>query len=328
MIMIYRDLGRTGLRVSRLCFGALTVGPLQARLTPEEGGRVIRTALEAGVNFIDTAEIYGTYEHIRRACAGFSGEVIIASKSYAYTWEGMRASVEKALRTLGTDHLGVFLLHEQESSETLRGHRPALEYLLEAKAKGLIRAVGVSTHFIRVVRAAALMPEIDVIHPLLNLRGVGIRDGTAAQMLEAIREAHRAGKGIYAMKPLGGGMIRHGVREAFRFLLQEEAIDSIAVGMRSVPEVRLNTWYFEHLEGSENPGDAGEVTVEALEAEVAGIPRRLLIEDHCAGCGQCVLHCPQEALSLREGRAVVDPAKCILCGYCGAFCPEVALKIV
>jgi aryl-alcohol dehydrogenase-like predicted oxidoreductase len=69
--MIYTELGRTGLSVSRLCFGALTVGPLQSNLPLNEGAAVIRYALEQGVNFIDTAKLYGTYPYIREALRGW-----------------------------------------------------------------------------------------------------------------------------------------------------------------------------------------------------------------------------------------------------------------
>ena len=65
--MEYVELGKTGLKVSRLCFGALVIGPLQKNMPVEDGAAVIRAALERGVTFIDTAELYGTYGHIREA---------------------------------------------------------------------------------------------------------------------------------------------------------------------------------------------------------------------------------------------------------------------
>ncbi|HBC91540.1 MAG TPA: aldo/keto reductase, partial [Pelotomaculum sp.] len=73
--MQYRVLARTGMQVSRLCFGALTISPLQAGLPLVEGARIIRAALEAGVNFIDTAELYSNYHYIREAIKGYRGEV-------------------------------------------------------------------------------------------------------------------------------------------------------------------------------------------------------------------------------------------------------------
>ena len=58
-------LGNTSIKVSRMCFGSLTIGPLQRNLPLAEGSSLIRTALEAGVNFIDTAQLYRNYSYIR-----------------------------------------------------------------------------------------------------------------------------------------------------------------------------------------------------------------------------------------------------------------------
>ena len=63
--MEYRQLGHTGLTVSRLCFGGLVIGPLQKNLSVEEGGDVIAEALRLGITFIDTADLYDTYQHIK-----------------------------------------------------------------------------------------------------------------------------------------------------------------------------------------------------------------------------------------------------------------------
>ena len=90
MAMKYVKLGNTGIEVSRLCFGALVIGPLQADLPAGKGADVIAEALGRGVNFIDTAEIYGTYPHIREAVKRFGDKPVIASKSYAYTAEGAK----------------------------------------------------------------------------------------------------------------------------------------------------------------------------------------------------------------------------------------------
>jgi Predicted oxidoreductases (related to aryl-alcohol dehydrogenases) len=86
-------LGKSGILVSRLCFGALTVGPLQVNLALSQGAAVIRHALEAGVNFFDTAELYDTYPYIKVSNSGLDNQVVIATKSYAYTGEGMEESI-------------------------------------------------------------------------------------------------------------------------------------------------------------------------------------------------------------------------------------------
>lgn len=83
--MDYVKLGNTGLAVSRLCFGALTLGPLQANKTPEESSHIIAEALVSGINFIDTTELYGTYPHICKAIKIAKTIPVISSESYAYT---------------------------------------------------------------------------------------------------------------------------------------------------------------------------------------------------------------------------------------------------
>lgn len=273
-------------------------------------------ALELGVNFVDTAEMYGTYPHIRWALERFPGreQVVVATKSYAFTREGMQASLERARQELGLEVIPIFLLHEQESSHTLRGHWPALEVLLEAKQAGIVRAVGISTHYVQAVMAATALQEVDVISPLINMRGVGIQGGSRDEMLAAIRKAAQAGKGIYAMKPLGGGHLLEDWSAALEFLLQIEEIHSIAVGMKSTTEVESNVAFFQ-----------GRRDLPVPEAAT----RRLHIDYWCTGCGSCVAACPNGTLELRDGKAAITmDGQCVFCGYCGANCPEFAIKVI
>ncbi len=315
--MFYTTLGTSGIRVSRLCFGSLTLGPLQAGLSIAAGAAVIRRALELGVNFIDTAQSYANYPYIRAALHGWPGAVVIATKSYDYTAAGMARSLEEARRELDRDVIDIFLLHEQESALTLAGHRPALEYLLEARERGLVRAAGISSHAVAAVRAAAVMPEVDIIHPLYNQQGLGILDGSQAEMLAALTLAQRNGKGIYAMKALGGGHLAHRAQQALAFVLATPAIDAVAVGMQSIAEVEVNAAWV-----------CGREPAPEWLAAVQGRKRQLLIEDWCQGCGACVQRCPQGALQLVAGRAVVDPARCILCGYCAGVCRDFCIKVI
>ncbi|MGI9860114.1 aldo/keto reductase [Moorella naiadis] len=315
--MRYVTLGASGIRVSRLCFGSLTIGPLQAGLSVAEGAELIRQALELGVNFIDTAQCYDNYPHIRAALKGWPGEVVLATKSYDYTAAGMASSLAEARQELDREVIDIFLLHEQETALTLAGHRPALDYLLEARERGLIRAVGISSHAVEAVRVAATMPEIDVIHPLYNQAGLGILDGSREEMLAAITLAHNNGKGIYAMKALGGGHLAGKARAALDFVLATPVIDAVAVGMQSTAEVAANVAWFS---GREPP--------EALRQQLQDRPRRLLIEEWCQGCGRCVQRCPQGALKLVAGRSVVDPERCILCGYCAGVCRDFCIKVI
>lgn len=316
--MEYCFLGRTGLRVSRLCFGMLTIGPLQANLPLSEGVSILKYAVSQGVNFFDTAEIYKTYPHLRLLLREVrQKELIIATKSYAISAAEMRRSLEKARRELDRDYVDIFLLHEQESDLTLQGHRRAFEYLVEAKIKGLVRAVGVSTHTVAVVRAALAVPEIEVIHPLFNIRGLGIKDGDIGEMTMAIENACVAGKGIYLMKALGGGHLLQDTKRSLRFAFNQQAAAAVAVGMKSREEVDFNVLLAQGLP-----------VPEVLENKVSREPRKLYIEDYCEGCGQCALGCPQGVLVMgSQGKMQVKEENCVLCGYCAAACPLFCIKV-
>ncbi|MBR6766398.1 MAG: aldo/keto reductase [Clostridia bacterium] len=314
--MQMRSLGRSGLNVSRLCFGTLTMSPLQRNMPPEEGARLLIRAYEGGVRFLDTADLYGTYPHIRLALKE-APDYVVSTKAYCYDRETARAALERAFRGIGRDYVDLFMLHEQESLYTLRGHEEALVFLDEQKKLGHIGAVGVSTHFAGSVSAVTKFPMIDVVHPLINIGGIGIQDGTREDMENAIQSAHDAGIGIFAMKPLGGGHLIASSREAFEYVLNAPWMDSIAVGMQSIEEVDCNLAVF-----NGNP-DAFEML-----DRLHGRKRRIMVHDWCEGCGKCAERCRQNAISIVDGRARVDSEKCVFCGYCGRVCPQFCIKVI
>lgn len=311
-----RDLGSTGISVSRLCFGTLTISPLQRGRTPEEGFRLMIYALERGIIFFDTAELYGTYPHLKIVLAE-RPDAVVATKSYAYDRETAEASFIKAVRGIGREYVDIFLLHEQESAHTIRGHWGALEYFVRRKREGLIGAVGISTHRVEAARAALKHPEIEVVHPIINAGGIGIADGTREDMERAIAALHEAGKGVYAMKALGGGHLISRRREAMRYALGLPGVQSVAVGMQSEAEVDYNAALFEGREPSEE-----------LEAAMGSAARSLHVHDWCRGCGKCAEACRAGAIAVVGGRAVPDMGKCTLCGYCASTCPEFCIKVL
>lgn len=312
-----------GVTVSRLCIGSLTVSPMQAALPFERAADVLAYAFDRGITFTDTAQYYDNYAIIRRAlekCADPS-RVRISTKTYAYSRELAKDAVEQARRELDRDVIDIFMLHEQESYETLRGHMEALDYLFECKARGIIKAVGASMHHIAAVRGVKKLAErgfpLDVIHPIFNKAGIGIADGDVGEMAKAIAEVHDLGIGVFGMKSLAGGHLYSSAAEAFDFVLDSGFVDAVAVGMQSEEEIDANISYFE----SRTFPDAAKATLEKKS-------RRLLIEDFCEGCGSCVERCAQGALKLEDGRAVVDGAKCVLCAYCSKVCPMFAIKVI
>lgn len=311
------------LTVTRLCIGSLTVSPMQAALPKDRASAVLAYAFDRGITFTDTAQYYENYDIIKGAldCCHAPERVVISTKTYAYSRELAAAAVDEARTKLGRDVIDIFMLHEQESYETLRGHMEALDYLFECKAKGIIRAVGASMHHIAAVDGVVTLARrgirLDVIHPIFNKAGIGIADGSRDEMAHAIAQAHELGIGVFGMKSLAGGHLYNSAKEAFDFVLDSPFIDAVAVGMQSESEIDANISYFSDR----------SFPLEAEEA-LSKKRRRLLIEDYCEGCGACAARCGQGALKVIGGRCTVDADKCVLCGYCSKVCPMFAIKVI
>ncbi|MBS4535372.1 aldo/keto reductase [Clostridium sp. D2Q-14] len=311
-------LGNTNIDVSRLCFGSLTISPLQRNFSYKEGAKLIRYAFDRGINFLDTAELYDNYGHINLFLKDIDRkDFVIATKSYSYSKETAENSLMKALNELGTDYIDLFLLHEQESEHTIKGHYEAIEYFIKAKEKGIIRSIGISTHRVEGVLAAAKYNEIEVVHPIINKIGIGIQDGDSNDMINAIKKCHALGKGIYGMKPLGGGHLLKNVEEAFNYVQDIKEIHSIAIGMQSHLEVDANVNLIEKRTINKD-----------IEKKLRKSNRKLHIADWCVGCGRCQEICRHNAIKIVNGKAQVDKNKCVLCGYCGRYCNEFCIKII
>jgi predicted aldo/keto reductase-like oxidoreductase len=331
--MDLRVLGRSGLLASRLCFGTLTLAPAQANLPVDAAGELLAYAFSRGVTFWDTAEIYENYPHLRAALRRIGSLPLICTKTYAYNRQMAEASLDLARRELDLDVIDMVLLHEQETCLTMDGHREAFAWLLEQKERGKIRAVGLSTHAVEPVRALAAAREqaadiwrgidpgpyryADIVQPLLNLRGIGLLDGSIDEMVAACAEAHAAGLGVYGMKMLGGGHLLSCFAAAAAFALGLDCVDAYAVGMQTREEVDVNTALF-----------AGKEISPLWLAGISRRQRRLVIGDWCSGCGDCVSRCGEKALSIQDGRAVADNSRCVFCGYCAMVCRDFAIKVV
>jgi aryl-alcohol dehydrogenase-like predicted oxidoreductase len=311
-------LGSTGRTISPLVFGTLPLGYLQADLSPAQGGRLIRHALEGGVTAVDTATLYETYPHVREGLAGFNGEVTVITKTHAPDPATARAHVERGLRELGRERLDIVHVHAARIADPLVERAGVIEELVRMKEEGKIAHVGLSSHYIGAVRSIASRPDIEVVHPLINRTGMGILDGTPGEMAEAIRLCAEAGKGVYAMKALAGGNLIAEARASFAYVLGLAGVHGVAVGMLSEEEIDANIALFSGL-----PPDSG--VWEQLEQR----RRRLAIMGNfCKSCGSCLSACGSGALALVNGKPVVDEAACVLCGYCGAECPEFIIRVV
>jgi aryl-alcohol dehydrogenase-like predicted oxidoreductase len=171
--MEHRILGRTGLRVSALGFGAAPIGLLGTE--QDRAAEVLNLLLDSGVNLIDTAASYaGSEEAIGKAVGHRRGEFVLVSKCGRASddlpdadWSPalIAATVERALRRLRTDHLDVLLLHSAPLDVLEAGE--ALGALAAARDAGKVRFAGVSGDNEAAAFAAAL-PDVAVVEISVN----------------------------------------------------------------------------------------------------------------------------------------------------------------
>ncbi len=310
-------LGKTGLEVTEFCLGVLPMGPLQAQIPEEKCVDLIRCALGHGVNFLDTAELYLTQQYVGLAVQGRRDDLVIATKSYVSDYDAMAVSVERSLREMDTSYIDIYHLHAAKASEELFQKRAgALRYLLKAKEEKIIRAVGVATHNPAVVKAAAKRDDIDVVFALLNKKGMGIHDGSVEDMVEAVEFASIKNKGVYAMKALAGGNLYRDPGAAFSWIREVRGINSVAVGVVSKEELYCDLEHF---------GVRGLT----YDPDMLSQGKNLhIFPQLCQGCGACIDACPNEALSMVEGKAAVNLSRCLLCGYCGPECSQLAIRVI
>lgn len=313
-----RILGRTGIAVTELCFGALPMGPMQKNMPVEECADIVAHALQSGINFVDTAQGYKTYPPIKMAIDKTGIRPVIASKSNQKTYEGMEQAVEEALTALGLDYIDIFHLHAaREGENAFEVYEGALKCLVEMKEKGKIKAVGISTHHTVVTQRAADVDVIDVVFPIINMNGRGIMGGTREEMVEAISKVVQANKGLYLMKALAGGALISEYDAAMKYVRGIEGYASIALGMVAIPEVDFNVKYFN-----------GELTAAAI--KVGHVEKTVkVLSGVCKSCGKCIDACPADAISYdAANKASVNSEKCLTCGYCTPICPEFAIRVI
>ena len=206
--MEYLEYGKTGLKISRLCFGA---GRIRDTCdTYEAGSKLMLRAFDEGITFWDTAEGYGTQPHLGEAVRQIlRHEVVIQTKNGAKDYEGASASITRSLRELRTDYIDVLLLHGISTPEDLASREGALDAYREAKEAGKVRAIGCSTHVYTgaVMDAVIDHPEIEVILATANKEGRLLEGGPLDRHLDYLQRAYDLGKGISIMKVIVAGDI-------------------------------------------------------------------------------------------------------------------------
>jgi len=319
--MEIKKLGNTGIEVSPIGFGVLTVGNTQLDLPIDEGAELICHAMDIGINFFDTAQYYRTYPYIRRALqmrAYADPLPVISSKCLDASYAEMRDAVEEARSELDMDVIDIFLMHEVRHDHDFENRAGAWEYLNEAKAKGLVRAIGVSTHHADVAEQMAAVKECDILFPLINKDSLGIRYGAGPgrkeDMAAAIKANADAGKGVFAMKVFGGGNLTGDYLASLDYVSSLPGISSMMIGFGKKEEIDDAAAYAEHRLPEGFQPDTGSKKIHIDPGD-------------CEGCGTCIRRCPNKAIRFNEKKSIaeVDHSICLTCGYCAPVCPVRAI---
>lgn len=237
-------LNRTGIEVSPLCIGTGTNGwgkrSAQTELGHEELVDLLVYAFEQGVAFWDSADQYGSHPHVRDALKRVGRErVVFTTKTVARTPEDARADIDRFRRELDVDQLDIVLLHCLLDPEWPTPYAPVMDVLSEAKARGQIRALGVSCHNFGAFERSASEEWVEVVLARINHSNLHM-DATKEEVTEVLRRMRARGKGIYGMKVMGCGQLGADPERALRYVFEESCVDAVTLGMKSRAEVDQN----------------------------------------------------------------------------------------
>ncbi len=214
--MNMQPLGRTGLVVSEVGFGAIPI----IRHDRQAAVRVLRHACERGINFFDTANAYrDSEEKIGCAFSGMRDRIVLATKTMRRDGEGVREHLELSLKMLQTDYIDLYQLHQiaqDKDWDAVMAPGGALEEVARARSAGKIRYLGVTSHSLPMALRMVRTDLFDTIQFPFNI----IEESASYELLPA---ALQVGMGFIVMKPFAGGAISNAVT-AFKFLRQHPGI--------------------------------------------------------------------------------------------------------
>ena len=190
-------LGRTGITVNKNGFGAL---PIQ-RISTEDAAALARKAYDAGITFFDTARFYtDSEEKLGVAFEGMREKVYIATKTAASTPEEFWSQLQTSLTNLKTDYIDLYQFHNPEVCPKPGDGSGLYEAMLEAKAQGKIRHIGITNHRLAVAREAIESGLYETLQfPFCYL--------ATEKDIELVGACKKANMGFIAMKALSGGLI-------------------------------------------------------------------------------------------------------------------------
>lgn len=310
-------LGKTGLVVTKPAMGCL---PVQ-RCDKTTAVKLLRAAYEGGINYFDTANAYtDSEEKIGLALSDVRDKIVISTKSAAMDKAGVIAHIENSLRMMKTDYIDLFQLHQVPAVPDKDDPNGPYAGALEAKARGLIGHIGITSHRIDVAEACIADGSFETIQfPFSYI--------SSERDLSLAEKCRDAGLGFIAMKGLAGGMLTN-ARACAAFMNMYDNVVPIW-GIQSMEE--LEQWL--RLAEEEPQMDA------ELDAFIKK-ERQELSGSFCRSCGYCmpcpmgieIRNCARMDMLLRrspwqqymteEWRQKMEKINdCIGCRSCSSKCP-------
>jgi aryl-alcohol dehydrogenase-like predicted oxidoreductase len=238
-----RLLGSTGQRVT--LFGLGGEGVLRSTGRPREAVAVIHRALDQGVNYCDTAPAYASSRDYYGAALGERrGQVFLASKTHDRSRAGSLRLLDDSLRRLRTEHLDLWQLHDLRTMEDLKrifAKGGALEAMIEARADGRVRFLGITGHYDPAILLEAMRRfDFDTVLVALNAADVHRLSFIGTVLAEAARQ----GMGVIGMKVCAQGALlgrgRLTMDEAMGYVLSQPGVSTVVVGCKTPVEVDDN----------------------------------------------------------------------------------------
>jgi aryl-alcohol dehydrogenase-like predicted oxidoreductase len=236
-------LGDSGVEVSRLAMGTGTHGggnsSAQTRRLGIKGlSDLLYAACDEGINFWDSADMYGSHPHMKEALKYVNREeVVIMSKTRAKTADQMKADLERFRQEIGTDYIDIILLHAVTNPNWRTDLKGAMEVLSEAKEKGTVKIRGISCHSLAALEEAAVEPWVDLDLARWNPGGVNM-DADVETVEKVLTRMKDNGKSIMGMKVLGQGELTDKKNECLQFQLGTDFIDCFTIGFESYDQFK------------------------------------------------------------------------------------------
>jgi len=244
-------LGKTGLKCSRLGFGAgSNSGNVQRALGQEGFNRLIHYAYDQGITYIDCAQGYRTFDWIGAAIKGLPREKLYLQSKIGGTPEDVLATIDKHRKTWDTDYIDSMLVHCMVKDGWTDTMKRVMDGFNEAKEKKWIRAKGVSCHSLPALQTAAASDWTEIHLVRVNPQGAHMdtpaetwnakSDEThVSAVMKEIKTMHAKGHGVIGMKLVGDGDFKNPEdrEKAIRFAMAQSEIDCVVIGFKSPEEI-------------------------------------------------------------------------------------------